>query len=250
MDARLLQTAELLHKSSCVYALTGAGASVESGIPDFRSASGLWARFDPMEYGSIGAFRRDPVKVWDMLRELMAIVDALPNDGHRAMAVMEQRGWLQGIVTQNIDGLHQRAGSRNVVEFHGTVHRLVCLSCGQQYDIGGFMQALPPKCPTCGSIMKPDVVFFDEPIPHEALETVSQVTEIADVLIVAGTSCNVMPAAMIPVDVHRRGGRIIEVNPEPVLSDMADVVVDMPFTAAMQGMLAALEQLGGNRTDG
>jgi len=249
MDVRLLQAAELIQKSSCVYALTGAGASVESGIPDFRSASGLWARFDPMEYGSIGAFRQAPLKVWEMLRELVAIIDAVPNAGHRAMAVMEERGWLQGIVTQNIDGLHQRAGSRNVVEFHGTVHRLVCLSCGKQYDIGEFRQDLPPSCPMCEAIMKPDVVFFDEPIPAEALQAASQVTKTAHVLIVAGTSCNVMPAAMIPVDVHRRGGRIIEVNPEPVLSGMADIVVDMPFAAAMQGMLAALEQLNGNRAD-
>ncbi len=241
MNEALRSAARLVASSSSAYAFTGAGVSVESGIPDFRSASGLWSRYDLMEYGTLGAFRRDPKKVWKMLMELVEIVHAMPNAGHRAMSRMEERGWLRGIITQNIDGLHQKAGSLNVVEFHGTVFRLVCLACGRKFPLADFMNALPPVCPSCGEILKPDVVFFDEAIPEDAMRAVKNIVAHADLLIVAGTSCNVMPAAMIPAEVHQRGGRIIEINPEPALSDMASVVIHGSFSKAMQGMLEQLE---------
>jgi len=241
LGARLHEAGRLVAASFRVYAFTGAGVSVESGIPDFRSASGLWSRYDPLEYGTLGAFRRDPVKVWKMLSELVAIADAMPNSGHEAMALMEQQGWLKGIITQNIDGLHQKSGSHNVVEFHGTLSRLICLNCGSKYPVEQFLKDLPPVCPECGELMKPDVVFFDEPIPGEALQAVERIVAAADLLIVAGTSCNVMPAAMIPLEVYQRGGKIIEINPEPALGEMAAVILDAPFSVAMRGLLAELD---------
>lgn len=236
----ILNAARLVHEASNVYAFTGAGVSVESGIPDFRSASGLWSRFDPMEYGTLGAFRRDPEKVWRMLQELVEIVDAEPNAGHRAMARMEEAGLLSGIITQNIDGLHQKAGSRNVIEFHGSVFRLVCLDCHRKFPLVRFADSLPPLCPDCSTIMKPDVVFFDEAIPPDALKQAERIVSRADVLIVAGTSCNVMPAALIPLEVHERGGKIVEINPEPVLKDMAAVIISGPFASSMEQLVKAL----------
>ncbi len=236
----IINAARLVHEASNVYAFTGAGVSVESGIPDFRSASGLWSRFDPMEYGTLGAFRRDPEKVWRMLQELVQIVDAEPNAGHRAMARMEEAGLLSGIITQNIDGLHQKAGSRNVIEFHGSVFRLVCLDCHRKFPLDRFADSLPPFCPDCSTIMKPDVVFFDEAIPPDALKQAERIVSRADVLIVAGTSCNVMPAALIPLEVHERGGEIVEINPEPVLKDMSAVIISGPFASSMEQLVKAL----------
>ncbi len=237
----LHEAARLISAATNVYAFTGAGVSVESGIPDFRSASGLWSRFDPVEYGTLGAFRKHPEKVWKMLGELAEIADAKPNPGHVAMARMEERGWLKGIITQNIDGLHQKAGSCNVVEFHGTIFRLVCLSCGMRFPLEEFRHDLPPVCPSCMEIMKPDVVFFDESIPEEAFQAAREIVTSADLMIVAGTSCNVMPAAMIPLEVMQRGGKIIEINPEPALSEAAAVAIRAPFSLSMQGIFQALE---------
>jgi len=152
--------ARLIQNGGETIALTGAGVSTESGIPDFRSRGGLWSRFDPMEYGTLGAFRRDPVKVWQMLAELLFVVDARPNRGHLAMAAMERAGLLRGVITQNIDCLHQKAGSRTVVEFHGSMETFSCLSCGAGLSLDTIRTAqLPPRC-ACGEVLKPDVVFF------------------------------------------------------------------------------------------
>ncbi len=147
-------------------ALTGAGISVESGIPDFRSAGGLWEKFNPMEYATIDAFIRDPRKVWRMLTSLADLLEqAEPNPAHSALARLEKAGLLTGVVTQNVDNLHQRAGSVRVVEFHGNGQRLLCLSCHKVYDAGDVGElGSPPQC-GCGEILKPDVVLFGEAIP-------------------------------------------------------------------------------------
>ena len=236
------KAATLVAGSRYPVAFTGAGASVESGIPDFRSASGLWSRFDPMEYGTINAFRKDPRKIWSMIEELLSIADAQPNAGHVAMARMEEWGFLKGIITQNIDGLHQKAGSSNVVEFHGSLERLTCIRCGQTYRTSGFLKEIPPSCPECSHILKPDVVFFDEPIPHQALEAADQMIKRADLVIVAGTSCNVMPAATIPLRIREAGGQILEINPEPVLSGLAHLVIRGNFAVSMQEIAGRLKE--------
>lgn len=241
MRKLLDQAASLLRNAENVIALTGAGVSTESGIPDFRSRGGLWSRFDPMEYGTLGAFRRDPEKVWTMLSELLCIMDAKPNAGHEAMAGMERSGRLTGIITQNIDGLHQKAGSRAVVEFHGSLATFSCLSCGGALPLTEVLpMVLPPRC-RCGAILKPDVVFFDEAIPSQALAMTEKLVSKAEVLIVAGTSCQVAPASSIPRMVKQRGGIIIEVNLEPALGTLADVSLTGKFAGIMTMLAARLD---------
>jgi NAD-dependent deacetylase len=161
--------AERLLRSAYVVALTGAGISVESGIPDFRSAGGLWSKYDPMEYGTIESFRANPAKVWKMLAELdEVLLRADPNPAHRALAELEKRGILRLIITQNVDSLHQRAGNTKVVEFHGNNRTLRCDSCGQVFSRASVsLKNLPPRCP-CGEALRPELVFFGEPIPGDA----------------------------------------------------------------------------------
>lgn len=226
MKEQLDQAAELIAGAETVLALTGAGISVESGIPAFRGSQGLWERYDPYEYASIDAFRRDPVKVWGMLRELDKMVrGAEPNPAHYALARLEAMGHLTMIVTQNIDGLHQAAGSRQVVEFHGSGRRLVCLDCGRQVRRGEVMlDELPPRC-SCGGLIKPDVVFFGEPIPErEALKAFAMAGS-CQVMLVAGTSALVAPASHLPVMAMQAGAAVIEVNPEatPLTGQVAKV---------------------------
>ena len=241
MQKQFDKAASLIQNAEKIIALTGAGVSTESGIPDFRSKGGLWSRFDPMEYGTIGAFRRDPVKVWTMLSELLFVVDAKPNSGHEAMARMERAGLLHGIVTQNIDGLHQKAGSCSVVEFHGSMATFSCMSCGASFVLDEVLiMELPPRC-GCGEVLKPDVVFFDEVIPSEALSKTENMISTADVLIVAGTSCQVAPASSIPLQVKQQGGVVIEMDLDPALETMADISLAGKFTKTMSMLVAALD---------
>lgn len=232
---------ELLQKSCNRVALTGAGVSTESGIPDFRSENGLWSRYDPIEYGTLGSFIANPAKVWKMLACLLEVVDAEPNKGHRALAVLEQLGQLSGIITQNIDGLHQKGGSKNVVEFHGTLDTFTCLSCNDRYDLDFVKNTtLPPCCASCQAILKPDIVFFDERIPAIVLSQTEVLLSSADLLLVAGTSCQVQPAAGIPLAVHSNGGRIIEINREPALGHIADVTLEGNFSTMMEKLIKRL----------
>jgi len=242
VTALIKEAADLLKSSRKTVALTGAGASTESGIPDFRGRNGLWSRYDPIEYGTIGAFRRNPEKVWRMLAELLLFAEARPNEGHRALARLEEKKLLAGIITQNIDGLHQKAGSKRVVEFHGSLATFSCPVCGKSYGLPEVMELpLPPPCRRCASLLKPDVVFFDEQLPPTALQQTEELLQGTEVLLVAGTSCQVVPASFIPERVRRQGGRIVEINREPALDDMADVVLACQFSKVMTGLLAALE---------
>jgi NAD-dependent deacetylase len=162
--------AELLRAHQPCVVLTGAGVSTESGIPDFRSPTGIWRRYDPMEYATIDAFLADPEKVWGFYgQRLAALADVEPNDGHRALAHLEERGWVDAVVTQNVDGLHARAGSRTVVEVHGSNRTSSCLECGTSVPFAEALARLPvPACPTCGRVLKPDVVMFGELLPQAA----------------------------------------------------------------------------------
>ena len=201
-------------RGNCV-ALTGAGISVESGVPAFRGAQGLWDRFDPMEYATIGAFRKDPGKVWRMPAEMIEILGrAAPNPAHRGIAELESLGLLRSVITQNVDGLHQAAGSRGVVEFHGSARELVCLFCPNRYPTREkVLEGIPPRC-GCGAILKPDIIFFGEQIPRAAMETAESEAEAAAVLLVVGTSAEVTPACGIPLLARRQGALIVEINPE------------------------------------
>jgi NAD-dependent deacetylase len=231
----------LLQNSRNGVALTGAGVSTESGIPDFRGKDGLWSRYDPIEYGTLGAFMASPAKVWHMLAGLLEAVDAEPNKGHKALATLEQQGLLSGVITQNIDSLHQKGGSKNVIAFHGSLDTFSCLSCGTGYNLAFVKESsLPPYCTSCNAILKPDIVFYDERIPETVLARTEQMLASADLLLVAGTSCQVQPAARIPFIVFNRGGKIIEINREHALRHMAAVTLKGNFSTEMKQLVERL----------
>jgi len=236
------RAAELLRGNRQAIALTGAGISVDSGIPDFRSPGGLWTRYEPMEYATIGAFRSDPQKVWKMLLEVDALLrDAEPNPGHRALADLEQLGVIHGIVTQNIDGMHQRAGSRTVVEFHGGSHRLRCLCCDRTWEAVDLPRGEVPHCDRCHLPLKPDVVFFGEAIGRKALADAFDLAAQCDAVLVVGTSATVSPASEVPLVARRAGAVLLEFNIEKTpLSDLADVCVVGSASETLPAVVEAL----------
>ena len=217
MNDLVRQAADLLMQTRKAVALTGAGISVESGIPPFRGPGGLWERMDPMEVAHIDAFRRNPAKVWQLLISGMQTVltTARPNAGHTGLARLEQWGYLRSVITQNVDGLHQAAGSRDVIEYHGTFAWQRCMDCGSRYETRRVdLSRIPPRC-DCGGIYRPDCVFFGEMIPPQHLARSHQLVSRCDVLLVVGTSATVQPAAMMPILARESGARVVEINPEP-----------------------------------
>jgi len=206
--------AELMDARRPCVVLTGAGISTESGIPDFRSPTGVWAQYDPMEYATIDAFLEDPAKVWDFYGKRLAMLDdAQPNDGHRALAELEDRGWVSAVVTQNIDRLHERAGSRALVEVHGSIRTSSCLQCGTVVPFTEVVALLPvPACPSCGRILKPDVVMFGELLPEAAIGRALQLAATAGLLLVVGSSLEVYPVAGLPLETLAAGGSLAIVN--------------------------------------
>jgi len=198
-----------------IVAFTGAGISVESGIPTFRGEGGLWSRYDPKVL-ELGYFYEEPETAWRVIKELFYETLAkapAPNAAHRLLAELEKAGKLKGVITQNIDGLHQKAGSRNVIEFHGTAERLVCLACRKKVAfLSEMLEVLPPRC-GCGGVLKPDFIFFGEGIgPENYQKSVTWLNE-ADLLLIVGTTGEVMPASMLPFEAKK--ARVIEINPKP-----------------------------------
>jgi NAD-dependent deacetylase len=206
---------DALAESGLAIVLTGAGVSVESGIPDFRSAGGIWEKYPPEIYATIDGFREDPERFWKFFLELARLcADAKPNAGHQALARLEAIGVLDHVVTQNVDGLHQGAGSKNVIELHGGADALVCLECrARRRERIAALQG-PPVC-TCGAIMKPDVVLFNEMLPFDAIERAQSLARKCDVCLVVGTSAIVYPAASIPEIAFDNGATVCEFNVEP-----------------------------------
>ena len=193
-------------------ALTGAGISVESGIPDFRSPGGLWEKFNPMEYATIDTFLEHPERSWEMFTEVEQILAAAaPNPGHAALARLEAMGIVRSVITQNIDGLHQRAGSKVVREFHGTHAHLHCVECGRRYGADHTIDEIPPRC-DCGAPLKPAVILFGEAIPEQAAAESNADARSCDGILVVGTSAEVYPAAAIPRLVAQRGKPVIVVD--------------------------------------
>ena len=225
MENLIEQASDIIIKSKLTLALTGAGISVESGIPDFRSAGGLWSKYDPAEYASISTFRTNPEKVWEMLREIEEIVDlAKPNKAHLGMAELEDIGCLHCIITQNIDNLHQAGGSKNVIEYHGNSSTLSCLWCGKKYDGKEKKGEYPPRC-ECQKILKPDIVFFGEGIPEDAMNRSFQLASSARALLVVGTSAVDSPANSIPAIARQNGAKLIEINMER--THLTDSITDI-----------------------
>ena len=258
--------AELFRQRGTAVVLTGAGISTESGIPDFRSQTGIWAEYDPAEYATIEAFRADPRKVWSFYSmRLRVLVEAEPNAGHAALAALEREGRVSTVVTQNIDGLHQRAGSRDVVEVHGSIRRSTCLDCGASYGLdellgmleGGDLAApteaapaLPvgpvasaeaPVCRRCGAIVKPDVVMFGEVLPEAAIDRAYELARSTGLLLVVGSTLEVWPVSMLPQETLAGGGQVAVVNKGPTaIDDLAVVKIDGGAGETLAALFAGL----------
>jgi NAD-dependent deacetylase len=244
MDRGIERAARLWAGARLAIAVTGAGISVASGVPDFRSPGGLWTRHDPDEVASVGALRTNPGKVWEFLLDAARTMGAArPNPAHLALAALERAGLLAAVVTQNIDGLHQAAGSQRVVEFHGSLGRYYCLGCGADHDpvrARGLTPAeLPWRCASCGGVVRPTIVFFGEGIPEDAREEAFDLAGAADLVLVAGTSGEVAPANRIPLMVKNRGGAVVEINlGESAYGEVSDVRI----TARVEEALPLLAQ--------
>ncbi len=199
-----------------IVVLTGAGISAESGVPTFRGKGGLWKNFNPMELATPEAFGRNPKLVWewyDWRRQLIARAE--PNDGHIILAQMEKEYESFWLITQNVDGLHQRAGSERVVELHGNIWKVLCLTCGREYyDYRAPLEETPPNCKHCGGLLRPGVVWFGEPLPADALGKAYELSREADIFLLIGTSAQVYPAAELPLIAKSAGAKLIEINPE------------------------------------
>ncbi len=226
------KAAEILRASRHAVALTGAGHSTPSGIPDFRSPeSGLWEKYDPMQVASIQAFRANPRAFYEWMRPLaLQMAAAKPNPAHVALARLESLGILKAVITQNIDGLHTEAGSKRVLELHGHMRTASCMECGRSVQAGPLIEAYletgeVPTC-RCGGVLKPDVILFGEMLPFGVFMEAEAETMACDVMLVAGSSLEVAPAANLPFVAHRNGARLILVNLQPTPADsFAEVVI-------------------------
>jgi NAD-dependent deacetylase len=246
----LATLAELVRASGSVVALTGAGISVPSGIPDFRSpGTGLWERVDPMEVAHIDAFRRDPVRFWSFYGQRFAtLAEKQPNGAHRALVGMEERGLLDAVITQNVDMLHRRAGTRELVELHGSIASCSCPSCRASVTLADVRLRLAsdpqgvPRCDRCGDEpMKPDVVLFGELLPEPAIARARELCERAELLLCIGSSLEVHPAAGLPLLTHRAGGAlaILTAGPTP-LDELASVRLSGDVEEELQALAGAL----------
>ena len=245
------EAARLIANARRAMAFTGAGISLESGVPTFRGdGNSIWSKYDPDDI-DIENFTSNPKKSWKTIKacfyDFMREKDIRPNKAHMVLAELEKAGRLKAIVTQNIDGLHQKAGSRNVIEFHGTTATMTCTKCGNRYGSEEVdMSKEIPTCPRCGGILKPDFVFFGEGIPEAALTASFDLAKKADLCIVVGTSGVVMPAGMIPILVHENGGKVVEVNPtkSQITDNYSDVFIGRNAVEAFTELEAALKDEG------
>jgi NAD-dependent deacetylase len=234
-DESIVRASELIKQSIRMVALTGAGISTPSGIPDFRSQkSGLWEHANPMEVASIQGFRYRPELFYEWIRPLMAtMLAAKPNPAHLALAQLETKGILQSIITQNVDLLHSEAGSKVVYEVHGHIREATCIQCFEHYPARPVIEKLlesetlvVPLCPACGGVLKPNVVLFNEQLPARVLSKANQFVVNADVMLVVGSSLEIYPAADMPYQVKKRGGKVIIINFSKTEFDpMADIVI-------------------------
>ncbi|MCW3787077.1 SIR2 family NAD-dependent protein deacylase [Plebeiibacterium sediminum] len=235
------KVAEVIKNSSYCIAFSGAGISVESGVPPFRGETGIWNRYNP-QLLDLSYFYNQPGKSWEAIREIFYdfFSVAKPNGAHLALAKLEQDGILKAVVTQNIDNLHYDAGSKEVYEFHGNSQKLKCLDCNTYYDAKEVnLKVIPPKCDKCGGLLKPDFIFFGEGIPPEAYQKSFDAAQKADVVIVIGSTGEVMPACQVPVVAKQSGATIIEINPDDsnFTHQITDYHVKMKAAEAMEAIV-------------
>ncbi len=220
LDKKIERIASMIENSSYTTVLTGAGISAESGIPTFRGKDGLWNKYRPEELATPQAFEKTPKLVWEWYSWRMKLVfSKKPNPGHKALAEMERAGFIRSIITQNVDDLHERAGSRSVIHLHGTLRDVICSnrSCDYKTRAETILREIEkeiPTCPKCESLLRPGVVWFGESLPAEELSRAFHEAEKSKVILVIGTSAVVQPAASIPLITKQRGGKIIEINPD------------------------------------
>jgi NAD-dependent deacetylase len=224
---------EIFRKARRVTVLTGAGVSTPSGIPDFRSeGTGLWSSDEPMEVASLSTFRTHPERFYNWFRPLAGqIIHAQPNPAHTAFAELELAGMTHTIITQNIDSLHQRSGSKRVIEMHGTLATLTCTSCYKKFDSTDYVdvfieQSDVPRCPGCSGVLKPDVILFGEQLPQAAWFEAQAAARQCDLMVVAGSSLEVLPVAGLPMQAVDRGAHLVVINQSPTYINVrADVVI-------------------------
>ncbi len=248
------RAAEIVRAGRRVTAFTGAGISVESGIPPFRGPNGLWSRYDPRVL-NIEFFHEQPKLSWTAIKEIFynSFINAQPNAAHYALASMESTGLIDCVITQNIDNLHYKAGSKMVWEFHGNSRSLICLGCSMAYRAAEVdLSELPPTCRMCGGLLKPDFVFFGEPIPEPAGTKSTLEARLSDVFLVIGTSGEVMPACLIPWSAKEHGASIIEINTHEsqYTKEITDVVIEARATVAMTRLVEELGKEGAKPNDG
>ena len=242
------QVADLLRQAERAVVLTGAGISVPSGIPDFRSpGTGLWEKVDPMEVAHIDAWRRDPDRFWSFYSQrFVSLVDKQPNEAHIVLAELERRGLVRAVITQNIDRLHRLAGTERLIEVHGSIDQSVCLECGGKVPIGRVIDLLravegAPLCEACVAPLKPDVVLFGELLPERALAEAQSLALDADLMLCVGSSLEVYPVAGLPAMTHGAGGRIVLITQGPTPYDgEAEVKLDGDVVTELRAVLAAL----------
>jgi NAD-dependent deacetylase len=248
VSSEAARLAGLLLEADSAVVLTGAGVSVPSGIPDFRTpGKGLWEKVNPMEVAHIDAFRREPDRFWTFYSQrFTALKDKQPNPAHEAIAELERRGLVRGVITQNVDRLHRRAGSENVIEVHGSIDRCVCLECGGKVELERVMEMIAehpgaPECAACISPLKPDVVLFGELLPERALAEAHALAVEADVMLCVGSSLEVYPVASLPGVTIESGGRvaIVTQGPTPYDSD-AEVKLSGDVVTELEAVMAAL----------
>ena len=237
--------AELLRKAKYAVALTGAGISTPSGIPDFRSeGTGLWSRDEPLEVASLSTFRTNPERFFIWFRPLASqIFNAEPNPAHMALAELEKTGHIRSVITQNIDALHHKAGSKNVIEMHGTLRTLSCTQCFQQVESKNYLKAFVergelPRCPVCDGLMKPDVILFGEQLPQRAWYNAQRECRQCDLMLVAGSSLEVLPVAGLPMQAIDRGSHLVILNNATTYLDVrADVVIQEDVAAVLPAIV-------------
>ncbi|MGE4585728.1 MAG: NAD-dependent deacetylase [Mangrovibacterium sp.] len=243
MDRQIETASAVIKKSKHLIAFTGAGISVESGIPAFRGTQGVWTKYDPKVL-DLDYFLENPERCWTYIRKIFYeyFDRSQPNQAHLVMARLEKKGVLKSVVTQNIDNLHQEAGSHAVREFHGNSKQLICLKCGRKYAVSEFdLDRLPPKCKHDGTVLKPNFIFFGEGIPEQAYSLSVSDARQADVCLVVGSTGEVVPAAYIPRMAKEHGATIIEINPE--ISSFTGSITDIYLPGKAAEVLVRLEQI-------
>ncbi len=242
LEENLQRAAQLIKNSNYLIAFTGAGISAESGIPPFRGPEGLWSKYNP-EILELNYFYRNPKDSWIVIKEIFYdfFGSAKPNPGHLGLSKLEEMGLLKCVITQNIDNLHQAAGSTVVHEFHGNSQKLVCTSCKQHYGVAEVnLKTLPPKCNKCSGLLKPDFIFFGESIPMDAYHASVAAAEKADVLLIIGSTGEVMPANQIPSIAKQNGAKVIEINPEQ--SNFTSFITDIYLKGKAGEVMTSLMQ--------